>query len=116
MVCNVLLTVIFSGLCPPCSEKLNYRSKKREIKRLKHVEKFKNKERNPNKKKQRDFESQSPEPSTANDDDKESSEKEENVLVESQEEPANVWEGKDKTAEQIVREDEFGKYLEDLLL
>lgn len=108
-------------MCPPCSEKLNYRSKKREIKRLKHEEKVKNKERNPNekktKKKDRDSESQSPESSRANEeDDKDILEKEENVVAEIEEEPANVWEGKDRTAEQVIREDEFGKYLEDLLL
>lgn len=32
---------ILSGLCPECSEKLNYRSKKREIKRLKKSDKKK---------------------------------------------------------------------------
>ena len=28
----------------------------------------------------------------------------------------NLWEGKNKSVEQVVREDEYEKYLEDLLL
>lgn len=42
-----ILLITILGLCPECSEKLNYKSKKREVKRLKKSEKKKKrKERN----------------------------------------------------------------------
>lgn len=37
--------VLSAGLCPECSDKLNYRSKKREVKRLKKKKKTKHKDK-----------------------------------------------------------------------
>lgn len=113
---NVLITSFVLGLCPPCSEKLNYRSKKREIKRQKHCQK---KEENKRKstKKSNSFEDTSNDGSNLKITDKSDLNIETEEPREAEiEKPGNVWEGKDTSVENIVREDEFGKYLEDLLL
>lgn len=102
------------GLCPPCSEKLNYKSKKREIKRQKHTQRKQSDKRRSKSKKSEISEASSSESipdnkaleSTSNSDIEECSGEQE----------ANIWDGKDKAVDSIVREDEFGKYLEDLLL
>ncbi|CAG4930019.1 unnamed protein product [Colias eurytheme] len=98
-------------LCPECSAKLNYRSKKREIKRLK---------KNLKRKKKRNVE-----------DDKSESEDENNEIVPEEtqvEEPStsktdetadsgnSLWKKGIQETEEKSREEEFEDYLEDLLL
>lgn len=110
--------MLFSGLCPPCSEKLNFHSKKREVKRLKKKEKKEHR-----RSKSRETSSQETEVS-------------ENKSKEtSQESPANperevhqnqpttshyhddsIWSKKNPEVEEKSREDEFDEYLQDLLL
>lgn len=64
LVCNDIRFV--PGLCPECSEKLNYKSKKREVKRLKksHKKAKKNnrKESSDKEENEEEFSPQTPEP------------------------------------------------------
>ncbi|XP_063622156.1 protein FRA10AC1 homolog isoform X3 [Cydia splendana] len=99
-------------LCPECSDKLNYRSKKREVKRLKKSRKKKKKTKN------KDSSSE-----------KESSDEEESSAPSETAEPAastsaveagatdeSLWKKGVQEAEEKSREEEFAEYLEDLLL
>ncbi|XP_061390467.1 protein FRA10AC1 [Musca vetustissima] len=116
-------------LCPGHSEQLNYTSKKREVKRLKHVERQKAKEEKRNQKK-----SSKPDKNhtIANEDQQdlsndvnkdcdvmstcpvvESNEQEEEVVEESDE----IWNRNTiNDVDPVSRESEFERYLEDLLL
>lgn len=120
------------GLCPDCSTKLNYRSKKREVKKLKKLSKMK-----PNKKRSQPSDSdndllstdkmketdRSGETSGENDlntlDDSKNDVPDTNLPSESK--PAEAAEGSwtkpsSNNAEEKSREEEFDEYLEDLLL
>lgn len=104
-------TLVKLRLCPTCSEMLNYRTKKREIKRLK-----KNKKRSKSETTPRSS-ATSAEPSTS---ESPQSSREQSVAVEASDIPGqsleqNCW-TKGPEVEDRSREDEFDEYLEDLLL
>ncbi|CAG9133242.1 unnamed protein product [Plutella xylostella] len=103
-------------LCPECSEKLNYKSKKREIKRIKKNRK--------NKKRSKDkssHDSEMPdetedievEPSTS---EVEHTANEVEGNNESNEQSDSLWKKGVQEIEEKSREEEFEEYLEDLLL
>lgn len=111
-------------LCPDCSKLLNYTSQKREVKKQKRLERSKHKISKKKKK--------------VKDNEKDEEEKEEDVIeklqdaVESTEKPSsstklvtsetqedesiNIWSKPEVEIENVEREEEFEKYLEDLLL
>ncbi|CAH0719996.1 unnamed protein product, partial [Brenthis ino] len=96
-------------LCPECSEKLNYKSKKREVKRLKknQKKKKKGKENEKTDDEQNDAEipeAASDEPSTSQQD------------VETIENEESLWKKGVQEVEEKTREEEFEDYLEELLL
>ncbi|XP_072932688.1 protein FRA10AC1 homolog [Epargyreus clarus] len=98
-------------LCPECSDKLNYRSKKREVKRLKKSEKKKKKNKNKDHSEESDSNDVTEtdripdeEPSTSS-----------TVAMETVEEDS-LWKKGVQETEEKTREEEFEEYLEDLLL
>lgn len=97
----MVITEVFIGLCPECSEKLNYKSKKKEVKRLKKKQKIKH---------------DKPESSTEqNSESKESSSDEETQDSGQQKLLQNPWLEPVETSEK-TREEEIDDYLTDLLL
>ncbi|XP_041979725.1 protein FRA10AC1 homolog isoform X2 [Aricia agestis] len=93
-------------LCPECSAKLNYKSKKREVKRLKRSGKRKKKHREEPVAEENDTE-EAPqldeEPTTS-------------TQLASEENPDSLWKKGVPETEEKSREEEFEDYLEDLLL
>ncbi|KPJ19835.1 Protein FRA10AC1-like [Papilio machaon] len=98
-------------LCPECSEKLNYKSKKREVKRLKKSQKKRKKKGKCND--ETDMISgdectecldNPPEPSTSKE------------PVQPEEKDESLWKKGVQEVEEKTREEEFEEYLEDLLL
>ncbi|KAG5670314.1 hypothetical protein PVAND_000590 [Polypedilum vanderplanki] len=102
-------------LCETCSEKLNYHSKKREIKRLK-------------RKRRKSPSLLSPQPSSSSstrsrsssqvaDDTKEEKEITENINIDQKEKsPEAIWKDNTNQSEVREREDDFDEYLADLLM
>lgn len=117
------------GLCPDCSTKLNYRSKKREVKKLKKLAK-KPKRRSKHRTSDDDSlstptrESSEAGPSGANDNLADSDDS--NDVAEPNQQPSESkpaadsvegsWTKPNSNVEEKTREDEFDEYLEDLLL
>lgn len=100
---------MFSGLCPGCSHKLNYRSKKKELKRIsKKKPKLSTSSGSSCKSQPENVESLSEE--TEKSTNEQSKEKEEN------EEENNIWKGSGNAAEERSRDEDFEEYLELLLL
>ncbi|RVE52396.1 hypothetical protein evm_003034 [Chilo suppressalis] len=103
-------------LCPECSDKLNYRSKKREVKRLKKKRKSNKKsgddEDVPYDEEPIDCEPHTPEEETTEQPSTSSS----CDLTEGTEEGAALWKKAPQDTEEKTREEEFEEYLEDLLL
>ncbi|CAK1585378.1 unnamed protein product [Parnassius mnemosyne] len=98
-------------LCPDCSEKLNYKSKKREVKRLKKNQKKKKRKDKTSsdvvtsdEECQPDLENQ-PEPSTSQE-----------ALETEVDKAESLWKKGVQEVEEKTREEEFEEYLEDLLL
>ncbi|XP_034829457.1 protein FRA10AC1 homolog [Maniola hyperantus] len=101
-------------LCPECSEKLNYKSKKREVKRLKKSQKKKRKSRDKgpsdsddtvNEESTEVVESGTQEPSSSN--------PATDSMIDREE---SLWKKGVQEVEEKSREEEFEDYLEDLLL
>ncbi|XP_075975115.1 protein FRA10AC1 homolog isoform X2 [Anticarsia gemmatalis] len=97
-------------LCPECSDKLNYKSKKREIKRLKKSQKKKKKSKKVTD--EEDDEETATEPTESTVEPSTSAEivPTENIAEES------LWKKSVPETEEKSREEEFEEYLEDLLL
>ncbi|CAG9787784.1 unnamed protein product [Diatraea saccharalis] len=101
-------------LCQKCSDKLNYRSKKREIKRLKKKgrSKKRSKDRDNNVEASPEFETpennviMSEEPSTSSS----------SNMAAGTDEETSLWKKVPQETEEKTREEEFEEYLEDLLL
>lgn len=122
-----------SGLCPDCSTKLNYRSKKREVKKLKKLAKIKPHKRSKHRSTS-DNESDSDKTDNTETDQGESSRNTETHRSDDSDtaDPADTiavpsetnadesadgnWSKKQSNVEEKSREDEFDEYLEDLLL
>lgn len=114
IICTIL------GLCESCSEKLNYHSKKREIKRLK---KYKSKSE-PRKESSRSSTKegssvpQTPSSSSSQKLSQDESDEEESTSISERLEPMtedNLWK-KNNESEIRGRDEEFDEYLADLLL
>ncbi|XP_053604833.1 protein FRA10AC1 homolog isoform X2 [Plodia interpunctella] len=100
-------------LCPECSKKLNYRSKKREIKRLKKGQKKRKRDKSRQKSDDEEgrFSPHTPEP--------EDLEPEAETSTSKSVEDTNadsLWKKAPQDTEEKTREEEFEEYLEDLLL
>lgn len=95
-------------LCPECSSKLNYGSKKREVKRIQKKKTGKRKQQT-EKRKGKD-ERQQPSSSTKTSDDSESTEEK------TESEMSRIWKETGRPDEEKAREEEFEEYLEDLFL
>ncbi|XP_050679129.1 protein FRA10AC1 homolog isoform X2 [Leptidea sinapis] len=102
-------------LCPECSMKLNYRSKKREIKRLKKG----------NKKKKKNSDEEGHDNDVETEENLEAERIEENIIEPStssiqteltDETDSNLWKQGAPETEEKSRDEEFEDYLEDLLL
>lgn len=104
-----LINWIFSGLCPGCSYKLNYRSKKKELKRI-SKKKPKPSTSSGSSSKSLPKSTESPSEETDSSTDKQSKEKEEN------EGESNIWKESGNAAEERSRDEDFEEYLELLLL
>ncbi|XP_026748856.2 protein FRA10AC1 homolog isoform X2 [Galleria mellonella] len=100
-------------LCPECSDKLNYKSQKREIKRLKkaHKKKKKSKDRN---KSDSDESGEEPHTPTVEPSDEPSTSQDTKDATTSSED--SLWKKAPQDIEEKSREEEFEDYLEDLLL
>lgn len=100
------LNACFQGLCPDCSSKLNYRSKKREVKRI-HKQRS-NKKKHPSDKREKTdvrenlTEEESESNSTSED--------------RSEIEASSIWKDAARPEEERGREEEFEEYLEELFL
>lgn len=114
---------LLSGLCPDCSRKLNYHSKKREIKKLKKLSKKSLKKRNVGSSSRNTNEDDrlvAQSSSQTTDESAETSVHNEEAVEPAADETA-VWSehkphDSSATIEQKSREEEFDDYLEDLLL
>lgn len=101
-------------LCPPCSEKLNYQTKRREVKRIQNSNKKK-------KKKRRRSRSEETRASTSTATDGEESKTEtvtepDTQLLPSAEVTSNIWSTAYQAEMDKSREEELDEYLENLLL
>ncbi|KAL0880142.1 hypothetical protein ABMA27_002617 [Loxostege sticticalis] len=99
-------------LCPECSDKLNYRSKKREVKRLKKKKKTKHKD-----KQVVENESEGESPRTPEGEPPEEIEPSTSQTVADEAQAADsLWKKAPLEPEEKTREEEFEEYLDDLLL
>ncbi|XP_063705768.1 protein FRA10AC1 [Culicoides brevitarsis] len=110
-------TLVKLRLCPSCSDKLNYRSKKREIKRLKRSSKKKSHkegtvEKGETSKDLKDVSEESSSSKKANESEPEEPKASKNEVIIDK----NHWTKESNSEENVTREEEFDDYLEDLLL
>ncbi|XP_063826728.1 protein FRA10AC1 homolog isoform X2 [Ostrinia nubilalis] len=96
-------------LCPECSDKLNYRSKKREVKRLKKKKKTKSKKNQAVEDTSGDENPRTPEGEPPG-------EATTSQTVAETESADSLWKKAPQEPEEKTREEEFEEYLEDLLL
>ncbi|XP_013193558.1 protein FRA10AC1 homolog isoform X2 [Amyelois transitella] len=100
-------------LCPECSDKLNYRSKKREIKRLKKSHKKRKRGKcseQPDEEDEQSHSPHTPEPEQISEEEPSTSKSVKDTSAES------LWKKAPQETEEKTREEEFEEYLEDLLL
>lgn len=108
----------FVGLCPDCSTKVNYHSKKREVKRQKR----KPKSSNPSQQTKNDISTVNDESITTENDVMPIDLVSQNMIREQRNEEIitsmekDCWSQKPTDIEDKTREEEFNEYLEDLLL
>lgn len=101
------LNACLQGLCPDCSSKLNYRSKKREVKRIHKQRPNKTKHPSDKKREKTDVRENLAE-----------EERESNSTAEdrSETEASSIWKDAARPEEERGREEEFEEYLEELFL